>query len=420
MYISKVLKFVILYPFKDNFMQKKVGAIMLVAGTCIGSGMIALPMVLAKLGLILSVLLMIFIWFIMYHSSLFNLELNLQAGEGLPLGVLGKRFSGRVAEWIGVASLKLLSYALLAAFIYGGSSILQKLLHSNMGEAHSFSWIATCYAGIAMLVLLLPLKLLDYINRMLFIALIGIAAILIIGLTMQIEWTHLPLFAKSARDISVWTLLLPVVFTSFGFQVIFHTLTNYCKKEKKILNSAFLWGSFIPAIVYILWTCSVLSVVYHNDPTFYSQMVEGKVEVGALIQTLSTISGSESVQFFIWWVSMLAIATSVLGVGLGLCDAIKGMLIKKVPHFHARSVVASIATILPAYLVVIYVPNAFIAALGFAGMILAVIAILLPIYLFSKIQAKTLHYPILRRKWLLQLSLVIGIALVASELWNML
>ncbi len=33
-------------------MQKQIGSIMLVAGTCIGSGMIALPMVLAKLGVI--------------------------------------------------------------------------------------------------------------------------------------------------------------------------------------------------------------------------------------------------------------------------------------------------------------------------------------------------------------------------------
>lgn len=32
-------------------MHKKWGAVLLVAGTCIGSGMIALPMVLAKLGI---------------------------------------------------------------------------------------------------------------------------------------------------------------------------------------------------------------------------------------------------------------------------------------------------------------------------------------------------------------------------------
>jgi tyrosine-specific transport protein len=46
-------------------MQKKIGATLLIAGTCIGSGMIALPLVLAKVGLVPSILLMVAIWFIM-------------------------------------------------------------------------------------------------------------------------------------------------------------------------------------------------------------------------------------------------------------------------------------------------------------------------------------------------------------------
>ncbi|AFB22019.1 to amino acid permease [Rickettsia rickettsii] len=44
---------------------------------------------------------------------------------------MGKYFSGHTAQIIGTVSLKLLSYALLAVFIYGGSSILQKLLALN-------------------------------------------------------------------------------------------------------------------------------------------------------------------------------------------------------------------------------------------------------------------------------------------------
>ena len=70
-------------------MQKQTGAIILIAATCIGSGMIALPMLLVKLGIIPSVLLMLLIWSIIYYTSLVNIELNLQAGDGLSLGALG-------------------------------------------------------------------------------------------------------------------------------------------------------------------------------------------------------------------------------------------------------------------------------------------------------------------------------------------
>lgn len=181
-------------------MYKQIGAVLLVAGTCIGSGMIALPMVLAKLGLIPNILLMVTIWFIMYYTSLINLELNLQAGQGFSLGALGRCFSGRIAELIGTSSLKLLSYSLLAVFIYGGSSILQELIASKMAVEYSFGNIATCYALIAIALLLLPIKLIDYFNRFLFVDLIAVVAILIAGLAITINWSELPLFSEQYRN----------------------------------------------------------------------------------------------------------------------------------------------------------------------------------------------------------------------------
>ena len=400
-------------------MHKKIGAILLVAGTCIGSGMIALPMVLVKLGLIPSILIMLFIWFIMYYTSLINLELNLQAGHGLSLGALGRYYSGRTAEIIGVVSLKLLSYSLLAVFIYGGSSVLQELFASHMAVEYSFNAIATGYALGAMALLMLPIHLIDYINRFLFIGLLAVVAILIIGLALAVEWSHLPLFSEHYTDLSVWSGIIPVVFTSFGFQVIFHTLTNYCHQNAKMLKQAFFWGSLIPAVVYILWTSSVLSVVYHDNPLFYNEMIAGKIEVGELIQVLSGIAKWQSVQLLVWWISLLAIATSVLGVGVGLCDSLKNMLVKIIPQTTSRTIAASVITVMPAYLVAIFVPNAFIAALGFAGMILAVIAILLPVYLFRKTNEQKLHYPELKSKGLMGLSVAVGFIVILSEMYNM-
>lgn len=401
-------------------MYKQIGAILLVAGTCIGSGMIALPLVLAKIGIIPSLLLMGLTWFIMYYTSLINLELNLQAGQGLPLGSLGKFFSGKKAELIGTISLKLLSYALIAVFIYGGSSIFQELLVSKFEVEYSFHSIATSYVFITILLLLLPIRFIDYFNRLLFVGLILVIAILLAGLALTVNWSELPLFSEQYKAPSVWIALVPVVFTSFGFQVIFHTLTNYCNQDVKMLKRAFLWGSLIPACVYIVWTCSLLSVIYQNNSQFYQQMVAEKVEVGELIQVLSRIAEWPSIKLLIWWISLLAIATSVLGVSVGLCDSFRSLLSKKVSNHGVRHVLASVITILPAYLIVIYVPNAFISVLGLAGMILAVIAILLPVYLFCKIKAENFYYPELNSKFLIRLSIGVALSVIISELFNML
>jgi tyrosine-specific transport protein len=399
--------------------KTKLGAILLIAGTCIGSGMIALPLVLAKLGIVLSIGVMLIIWSVMYYTSLINLELNLQAGHGLTLGALGRYFSGFGAEFFGAFFLKLLSYSLLAVFIYGASSIFKELIEFYSSSRFIFNEIATLYTTSLCLILLLPIKTIDYINRTLFIGLIAIVGLLIVGLMFSVDWTHLPLFSSKIDQISTWTALIPVVFTSFGFQVIFHTLTNYCDKDTKLLKQAFFWGSLIPAIVYILWTCSVLSAVYQSNPIFYEEMSLGKVEVGELIQVLSGISTRGSVQVLVWLVSLLAITTSVLGVGVGLFDAIKSMIVKFGPNHFVQNITASLLTTIPALIVVILVPNAFIAVLGFAGMILAVIAILLPVYLFSRpIVKKHLHYRELRYKWLIYFSVLLGMVVIASELLN--
>ena len=395
-----------------------MGAILLIAGTCIGSGMIALPMVFANIGIIPSILLMLFIWAIMYYTSLINLELNLQAGHGLPLGLLGRKFSGRIAEAIGNISLKLLSYSLLAVYIYGGSSVLQTLIKTHLGTQISFDCIAACYVIFAIALLLMPIKIIDYCNRLLFIGLLAIVGILMIGLAFNIHWTHLPLFSDGLTEISVWRALIPVVFTAFGFQVIFHTLTDYCNRNPRILKRAFFWGSLLPAAVYILWICTLLSVIYTDNSEFYAKMAHGKIEVGELIETLSNISNWHSVQLLVWWISLLAIFTSVIGIGVGLFQSLTKMVPSSISCPNARNFIAAIATILPAYFVVICIPNAFISVLGFAGMILTIIAILLPVYLFWQIKEQKLYYPQLRIKSFVGLSVITALVIILCELTN--
>lgn len=395
-------------------MQKQLGSILLIAGTCIGSGMIALPIVLAKLALIPSFLLMLVIWAVVYYTSLISLELNIQAGHGLSLGALGKYFSGPIAEMIGTVSLKLLSYALLTAYIYGGSSVLQKLLGSDVHINH-IEILYTIFIG---LVFLLPIKWIDYTNRFLFIGLMVTVAILLAGLTSMVTWSNLPLLPEKT-DPSTWSIIIPVVFTSFGFQGSIHTFINYCHKDVKILKSALLWGTLIPVVVYTLWIFSILIVIHHENPLFYAQIIAGKAEVGDLIKELSSIAQWKSVQLLVWWISFLAIFTSLLGVGIGLCDSLKAIFTKKIPNTTFCNIMSSIFAVLPACIAAVLIPNAFIVVLGFAGMILSVIAILLPVYLLYQANFSQLYCQKLKYKPLIVISGLAGIAIAVCEIINM-
>jgi tyrosine-specific transport protein len=397
-------------------MPKQIGSIMLVAGTCIGSGMIALPMLLIKIGIIPSIILMLLVWLLMYFSALITVELNLQAGKGLALEALAKKFSGLYAEIIGAISFKILSFALIAVYIYAGSSVIQKMFESY-GFIYDFNYICFLYAFIIFVIFMFPIRFIDYINRILFISLLIVIAILIIGLISLINWSNLPLFTDNYQDLSYWGIILPVVFTSFGFQGSCHSFANYCNLNSLILKRALLWGSLIPMIVYIIWNFSAVAVIFNENPEFYYTMFNNKVEVGDFVAQLSKIAKWKSIQILIWWVSILAIITSVLGVGLGLFDSIKYSFTIKNRNFIAK-IVASTITVLPSFLVAILVPNAFITVLGFSGMILAIIAILLPVYLLYKVEIKNFYYPILKNKILVIISVVFGLSIMICEISN--
>jgi tyrosine-specific transport protein len=387
---------------------------LLVAGTAIGSGMIALPMVLAKLGIIPSLIIMLAVWVASYKSALLSVELNLQAKTGLPLGALAGKFSGPRAEIIGTISLNLLLYSLLAVYIYGMASIAQKLtsVYWNL-DVSSFS-TASCVAVLTAALLLLPIRLIDYMNRIVFSGLIAIFLILLCAIVASVDTSRLPLMITPS--FSNLSSVLSVVFTSFGFQVIFHTLANYCGLDARALKKTFFYGSLIPAIVYVAWTYGVLGVLYGSNEAFYMQMSLGQKDVGDLIKELSSISNLPNMQLLVWALSVLAVFTSILGVGAAIVSSLDLMLKDKIISKSVRKIACSLLAVVPSYVVATAIPNAFVKIFGFAGAILSIIAIFMPLYLLYAANIKKLYYKELSNKWLLALFLIFGIIIATSEL----
>ena len=388
-------------------MNKQMTSILLVSGTCIGAGMLALPMTLAKLGIIPSLVIMFATWFLTYYPSLVSIELNLHSERGLSLGLLGRKFSGKIAEIVGNVSVKILSYALLSAYIYGGSSIIQKLIGIELSAFAMHTILSTAI----IIALLCPTRIVSKLNNVAFISFLGLFLILIAKIVNCIDYSYVPW--SVAPNFSNISAIATIVFTSFGYQVIFHSLRDYCGKDVKMLKRAFFYGSLIPMIVYMIWTCGVLCVVYKSNYEFFGLMLNGKVEVGDLIQELSIGFQFSRLPVIIWWLSICTILTSIIGVGIGLTESYTLWLQHKLkrPRFIAAGV-----TIVPAYVISTIVPNAFIKTLSFAGAILVVIAILLPVYLFWKAE---IHRPYIRtlNKFALLICVIAGLLIMSLEIF---
>lgn len=402
---------------------KLFGAVCLVAGTAIGSGMIALPIVLAKLGILASILVMILMGLVGYYTALVGLELNLRAKKGLTLGKLGFHFSGPRAHTVGSFCLLFLCYALLAAYINGAGSMLAKVSSQFGFTLTQETWTNLVTAGL-FVVLFYGISFADYTNRILF-------TILMIGIVTLVIWLapgigsslHYP-GIDQVGTLTSWTVAIPVLFTSFGFQVIFHTMADYLEMHKGNLKKAFLWGTVIPAISYIAWAVAVLLFISHHNPAFYANMVLHKIEVGDLVGELSHLVTHKNLQLVVWGTALFAILTSIIGVGL----ALKGQIEEQVHSMKSqvtvgRKFIISAIAILPPYGVAVMIPGAFIKALAFAGMILAVIAIILPLYLLhlsdKRKEYDQAHYPLLENHVLRGSMMVLGVLIILAELYNM-
>lgn len=389
-------------------MNRKIGAIFLIAATCLGSGMVALPIVLSKIGLGASLIFMFAMWGLMYRAALVTVELNLQAKKSMPLGLLGARFSGPIAQHIGTLSLKILSYALLAAFLYGATSIVHECFPTLNKSA-----ILLLLGGGAYLVLVCQTTKIDALNRFLFFILMGGLFFLVALLLFLVDWQMLPLTPPTRPTFSMWATLLPVVFTSFGFHGMIHTITDYCHNDKAMLKKAFFWGSLIPALIYILWTFGVLGAIHGADMAFYQKLATGTVEVGDLVRELSELTQKPFLRTLIWSGLILKFILSIIGVGISLRDALSPLFSQENVLRH-RSALA-LMVMVPPVLVAQFVPNAFITILGFAGMILAVIAIILPVYLLHHIATEKFHDATLKQAWVRYGILTVGLSVVGFE-----
>lgn len=394
-------------------MQKRITSTLLVAGMCIGGGTIAIPMVLAKIGIIPSAIITILVWFLNYYPSLIGMDLNLRSDRGLSLGTLGKIFSGRGAQIAGELSVKILSYAALTMYLCGSSSIIQKLLEVYFQCEIPIVAIESVIAAAGVILLFFPFKAISYINNIMFVGFIVIFTVLLGTMLKFTDYSNMPWIVQPTfKDV---LSVCPVIFASFGYQLILHTLRDYNGRNAESIKKSIFTGSFGPALVYIVWTATSLNVILNSNPEFFSQLVTGKIEIGEFVKELATISSLSNFQILVWWMSILAILTSYVGVGIGLAESMNMTLepvVKKcVP---VRKILAAVATIGPAYIVAVIDPDAFIKILGFVGAMVATIGILVPTYLIFKAGFEGSYYKELK-KWPLIACVIGGFVIILAE-----
>lgn len=348
--------------------NRLVGAILLVSGTTIGGGVLAMPVITGLSGFFPSLFWMTVIWLFMMVTAFYLLEVNLRLRGETNLISMTRTTLGKPGEFVAWIAYLLLLYALLSAYLLGCSQILTEFFYSSFSlQIAPWLWLGILFVLFSASIYF-GTEVVDFLNRILLIGMfLGYFGLIALGMKhvnfSYLAFQHWPLLIASTS----------VITTSFGYHIIIPTLTTYLEHDAKLLRSAIFWGSLIPFFFYLLWQLLAMGVIPVQGETSLLDAAEKGLES---TYYLRKIIGSPWITIFARMFAFFAIITSLLGVALSLNDFLAdGLKIKKT---HSGKALTTLLTFTPPCIFALFFPEGFIKALRYAGIFVAILLMLLP------------------------------------------
>lgn len=369
--------------------NKQLGSILMIAGTTIGAGILALPMVSAGQGFPYATLVLIALWALMLYGALLTLEVNLTFHHGASFSTLGKKTLGRAGQLTINACMISLFYCLTAAYISGGADFLHTDLQHYLQWPVARPWCALLFTVALGSLVVWKTSAVDLANRLLLtIKMIAFLSVTFL-LVPHVNYQQLQLQPENQRF--VW-MSLPIFFTAFGFHGSIPSIIKYVGHHPRTLRRIFLLGSFIPLILYLLWEMVTLGILPRSGTPSFANLAAQHGSVAMFISELSSMLNTDYVRYGVNFFTDVAMTTSFLGVTLGLFDFFADLFKAKPQLSHRLGL--GLVTFAPPFLFALFYPQGFITALGYAAIPLALLAIVLPSLMAFKTRRQTTHqYP---------------------------
>lgn len=363
--------------------SKFIGGMLLIVGTSIGGGMLALPVSTAEVGFTNSIFFLILCWLIMTIGALLILEVNLRLPSGSNMVSMAKATLGLPGQILAWLTYLFLLYTLLAAYISGGSDVLNGLLrHAHLTLP---AWCsAFVFTGLFSLVVYAGIRAVDYVNRGLMFGKLGIYLLLVLIISPHISTTIL-----HGGSISAITGSLMILVTSFGFASIVPSLREYFNDDVTALRKVILLGSLIPLSCYIVWDAVIMGVVQRDGAQGLIALASSQHTTSGLTDSLSTAVKNQWITGFFSFFTSICMVTAFLGVSIGLFDFLADGLSLKKSGLQGKWTLA--LTFLPPLAVVLINPGIYLHALAYAGVCCVILLLLLPAIMSWRARAINLN-----------------------------
>lgn len=352
--------------------SKVIGGILLIVGTTIGAGMLALPIATAQLGFWMSSALLIFCWVIMTTCAFVFLEVNLWLPRNTNLISMAGATLGVPGQLVAWGAYLLLLYSILSAYIAGGGDLFHYLLLSS-GINMPIPVASLIFTALLGVVVYGGIKSVDYVNRGLMFGKMGAYFLLVILILPFVTAANLD---SGAYSNAIFPTSLSVTVVAFTCLMIIPSLRTYFEDDVKSLKIVIFCGTLIPLVCYIAWDAVVMGVIPLDGTPGLREMLHSSSSNSDMVSALSAILNKATITTLAKFFTSICMATAFLSIALSLSDFLSDGL--KIEKQGMGNLLVYSATFVPPVAVVLLYPDAFIRGLHYAGLACFLLMIFYP------------------------------------------
>ncbi len=351
--------------------NKTLGGTLIIAGTCIGAGMLALPVAMAGGGFLGSCVALVIFWSAMALTGLYVLEVNLYLPAESNFISMAKLTLGRSGEIVAWFTYLLLLYSLMAAYLSAGGDLVESA-YSSLAHADLETWIKPIpWMVVAGIAIYFGARTVDGLNRILFLGLVATYLLMVLFTLPQINTSYL----LPGKPLSL-LYAFPILSTAFGYHVVIPSMRLYLSGNVSNLVRIIILGSLITLVVYIFWDLVVFGTIPASGTMSLETIQHSGQPATKIASTLAVLSHKTSLVMIIEFFIFFAISTSFIGISLALFDFLADGF--KIPRTALGKVFGTLLTFIPPLTYALFFPKGFILALSYAGVFVAILHGLLP------------------------------------------
>ena len=336
--------------------MKTIASTFLITGTCVGGGMLALPVAGGRIGFFPAATVLTLAYIFMTITGLLYLEVSALIEDESHIITMAHRFLGNKGKALCWVIYLFIGYASLVAYLSEGGRILSHNINEQLGLVWSPSVGSIVYAGIFAILVALGTRMVDRVNSLLFGLMVFTFFVLIFLGAGELDGR---LIVRQKWDGATLVSLFPLMLTTFSYPGIVPVIYMSLGKSIRQVRLAVLSGTTLTYVIYLIWLWVVLgSVPIENLEQAYLHDYSAALLLREVVQ--SPLVGRLGEVF-----GFLALSTSMIGVGWALVHFLAdGMSISKTQKGLLK---LTALTVIPSLLFLFLLEKVFFAALELSG-----------------------------------------------------